>query len=173
MGENIDQLMRNASFTPSTAQVIGSNQLSDIQNEVKQIRQDIRVLDRRDHKRFQQLNQGQKKILSGLIQEFHWLMQMFTDEAKEGPRLFSFKPVEPGLFDRPKWVSAKFQLTLWCEHSRQPLPELNPNNKKAGVYELTLSREWLTKAAPLSQIDDNYNWISVACCGGGDEDDFR
>ncbi len=110
--QNIDQLMRNASFTPSTAQVIGSNQLSDIQNEVKQIRQDIRVLDRRDHKRFQQLNQGQKKILSRVDQEFDWLMQMFTDEAKEGPRLFSFKPVEPGFFDRPKWVSAKFQLTL-------------------------------------------------------------
>jgi len=59
-------------------------------------------------------------------------MQMFTDEAKDGPRLFSFKPVEPKFLDRPKWISTKLQITLWCEHSRQPLPALNPNDKKEG-----------------------------------------
>ncbi|MEA5628284.1 hypothetical protein, partial [Nostoc sp. UHCC 0251] len=67
-------------------------------------------------------------------QQFAELMQMLTDEAKDGPRLFSFKPIEAGFFDRPKWISAKFQLTLWCEHARQPLPALNPNHKKKGVY---------------------------------------
>ena len=37
------------------------------------------------------------------------LMHTLIDEAKEGPRLFSFEPVAPGFFDRPKWISAKFR----------------------------------------------------------------
>ena len=40
------------------------------------------------------------------------LMRTLLDEAKEGPRVFSFEPVEPGFFDRPKWISAKFQAHL-------------------------------------------------------------
>jgi GTPase SAR1 family protein len=145
--QNIDQLMRNAS-TQSTPQMMVSEQFSDVQKELKQVRQDIRVLDSRNQKRYQNLNQGQKIILSKVDQQFDTLMRMLTDEAKEGPRLFSFKPVDPGFFDRPKWISAKFQLTLWCEHSRLPLPELNPKNKKAGVYELNIPREWFIGAAP-------------------------
>jgi hypothetical protein len=101
------------------------------------------------------LNNGpttQRNILSQIDKEFASLMQMFTDEAKDGPRLFSFKPVEPKFFDRPKWISTKLQITLWCEHSRQPLPALNPNDKKKGVYKLEVSREWFTKAAPYLKI---------------------
>ena len=79
-------------------------------------------------------------------------MQMLTDEAKDGPRLFSFKPVDPGFFDRPKWISEKFQLTLWCEHSRKPLPVLNPLGSKQGVYELELNREWFTRAIPYFKL---------------------
>ena len=74
---------------------------------------------------------------------------MLIDEAKEGPRLFSFKPVSPGFFDRPNWIAEKFQLTLWCEHSRSPLPALNLDNPNQGVYELELNREWFTKAVPV------------------------
>ena len=59
-------------------------------------------------------------MLSQIDQQFAYLMQMLTDEAKDGPRLFSFKPLAPGFFDRPKWVSEKYQLPLWCEHSRKP-----------------------------------------------------
>ncbi|MEO0869472.1 MAG: hypothetical protein AAFY17_13730 [Cyanobacteria bacterium J06642_11] len=76
---------------------------------------------------------------------------MLTDEAKDGPRLFSFKLLDPGFFDRPKWVSAKFQLTLWCEHARKPLPVLN-NGSQQGVYELELNREWFTKAVPYFKL---------------------
>jgi hypothetical protein len=86
--------------------------------------------------------------MSQIDQQFADLMTMLTDEAKDGPRLFSFKPVDPGFFDRPKWMSAKFQITLWCEHSRLPLPALNPGSNQ-GVYELEVPREWLVKAAPL------------------------
>lgn len=79
-------------------------------------------------------------------------MQTATDEAKEGPRLFSFKSVDPGFFDRPKWISQKFRLTLWCEHSRLPLPELNGKGSTAGVYDLNLPREWFEKAAPFLKV---------------------
>jgi hypothetical protein len=41
------------------------------------------------------LSQDQRKILSQIDEEFASLMQMLTDEAKDGPRLFSFKPVDP------------------------------------------------------------------------------
>jgi hypothetical protein len=82
-------------------------------------------------------------------------MQSLTDEAKDGPRLFSFEPIDPHFFDRPKWVSAKFRLTLWCEHSRLPLPELNKRlgqDVRAGVYELDLPHEWFQKAAPFLRL---------------------
>ncbi|MEM7715965.1 MAG: hypothetical protein AAF349_20720 [Cyanobacteria bacterium P01_A01_bin.68] len=146
--QNIDELMRNAPTVQDTPQAMLNEEILEIKSELQKVRQDIRLSDRFDQKRFQKLSQGQKEILSKLDGEFSKLMQMFTDEAKEGPRLFSFKPLEPGFFERPKWIGAKFQLTLWCEHSRKPLPTLNPEQSEQGVYELTLTREWLTKAAP-------------------------
>ncbi len=148
--QNIDALLTNAPTTKP--QELLQQNYPEIQNTLLQIRRDIVTLDRRDHRRYQSLSQGQTKILSQVDQQFADMMQMLTDEAKDGPRLFSFKPVEPGFFDRPKWISTKFQLTLWCEHSRLPLPILNPDNPKQGVYELTLSREWLTKAAPVLKV---------------------
>ncbi|MBY0426955.1 MAG: tetratricopeptide repeat protein, partial [Cytophagales bacterium] len=55
------------------------------------------------------------------------LMQAFTDEAREGPRLFSIVPVDHKKFNQLQWTSAKFIVFLWCEHSRLPLPLLNGN----------------------------------------------
>jgi hypothetical protein len=66
--------------------------------------------------------------------------------------LFSFEPADPGFFDRPKWLSAKFRVTLWCEHSRLPLPALNGKGDKRGVYELTVPRDWFVKAAPFLKL---------------------
>ncbi len=146
--QNIDKLMLNAPVIKTRE----NEEISEMQREIRGIRQDIRVLDQRNQKGFQGLKQGQKVILSKVDEQFTNLMQTFTDEAKEGPRLFSFKPVEPSFFDSPKWLKAKFQLTLWCEHSRQPLPTLNPGNSKQGVYEIELSREWFTKAAPYLKL---------------------
>ena len=66
--------------------------------------------------------------------------------------MFSLEPVEPGFFDRPKWVSTKFRVTLWCEHSRLPLPALNEKGDSSGVYEDSMLREWLEKAAPFLKM---------------------
>ncbi|MEP6517876.1 COR domain-containing protein [Microcoleus vaginatus] len=150
--QNIDRLLNNAPTAQPLSQEIGIQQFRNIVKELKIIRKDLVILDRRGQQRFELLSQDQRKILSQIDEEFASLMQMFTDEAKDGPRLFSFKPVDPKFFDRPKWISTKLQITLWCEHSRQPLPALNPNDKKKGVYELEVSREWLTNAAPYLKI---------------------
>jgi internalin A len=48
----------------------------------------------------------------------------------------------------PKWLSEKFRLTLWCEHSRLPLPLLNGPGSTDGVYTLDLPRDWFVKALP-------------------------
>ncbi|MBD2302094.1 leucine-rich repeat protein [Nostoc sp. FACHB-190] len=151
--QNIDQLLNNAPTTPAPSQNIGIDQFRGIvQEELKVIRRDLVILDRRDEERFQKLSQEQRIILSQIDQQFATFMQMLTDEAKDGPRLFSFKPVDPKFFDRPKWISTKFEITLWCEHARLPLPTLNPDNPTKGVYELELPREWFTKAAPFLKL---------------------
>lgn len=150
--QNIDQLLNNAPAAQPNVQEVLSEKLTDVQETLQVIRKEIRVKDQWDQLRYQDLSKKQLATMSLVDQQFANLMQMLTDEAKEGPRLFSFKPVDPGFFDRPKWISEKFQLTLWCEHSRKPLPVLNPPGSKQGVYELELNREWFTKAVPYFKL---------------------
>jgi hypothetical protein len=151
--QNIDCLLNNAPTTQPPSQEIGIQQFQNMfKDELKIIREDLVIFDSRNQERYQSLSQEQRIILSKVDEEFASLMQMLTDEAKDGPRLFSFKPIDPKFFDRPKWISTKLQITLWCEHSRQPLPALNPHDKQKGVYELEVSRAWFTKAAPYLKI---------------------
>jgi len=76
------------------------------------------------------------------------LLRALVDDAKEGPRLFSLVPVDRSRFNPRNWSTARFRLTLWCEHARVPLPWLNGPGNDAGVYELDIGREWFQKAAP-------------------------
>jgi hypothetical protein len=147
--QNIDQLLYNAPMAQPDVQKVLSEKLTDVQATLQVIRKELRVKDQRDQLRYQDLSKKQLATMSQVDQKFAKLMQNLTDAAKDGPRLFSFKPLEPGFFDRPKWLSAKFQITLWCEHSQLPLPALNPAGSQQGVYELDLPREWLVKVAPL------------------------
>lgn len=99
-----------------------------------------------------EINQSQRnviKTISKIDNACNNLIRMFIDEAKEGPRLFSFTPQDKNFIDKPKWISQKFQLTLWCEHSRMPLPLLNESGDKSGIYTIELPKEWFLKAAPL------------------------
>jgi len=150
--QNIDCLLNNAPTAQPPSPEIGIQQFRNVEDKLKIIHEDLLISVRRGEERFQSLSQDQRIILSKVDEEFASLMQMLTDEAKDGPRLFSFKPVDPKFFDRPKSISTKLQITLWCEHSRQPLPALNPNDKKKGVYELEVPRKWFTKAAPYLKI---------------------
>jgi len=144
----IDRLLYNAPTAQPATQTLRQEDLAEVRDELQRIRQTLVVKDRRDRDRFQVLNANQRRIMSQTEKQLTSLLQTLIDEAKDGPRLFSFKPVDPGFCDRPKWMSAKFQLTLWCEHARQPLPVLNPDDPKTGVYHLTLPRKWLVKSAP-------------------------
>lgn len=98
--------------------------------------------------RFDQIDARSRELVSKVEGGYDCLMRMLVDEAKEGPRLFSFVPVDPDFLDRPEWMNEKFRITLWCEHCRLPLPMLNGINSKKGVYDLTLPRKWLVKSAP-------------------------
>ena len=100
--------------------------------------------------RFDKLDVSTQRILSQVDAAFTGLMQTLNDEAKDGPRLFSFQPVDAGFLK--KWTTRKFQLTLWCEHSRLPLPALNGEGDQRGVNELNLPHEWFVKAAPFFKV---------------------
>ena len=149
--QNIDCLLNNAPTTQPPSQEI-IQQFQNVKDDLNNVLRKIGTLDTRAEERFQSLSQEQRIILSKGDEQFASLMQMSIDQAKDGPRLFSFKPIEPRFFDSPKWIKTKFQITLWCEHSRRPLPALNPHDKHKGVYELEVSREWFTKAAPYLKI---------------------
>jgi hypothetical protein len=99
---------------------------------------------------FATLHENQRRLLSQTDEQFEALMQTLTDEARNGPRLFSFVPVNRNFFNLKKWTTEKFRLTLWCEHSRLPLPseQLNGERSKRGVYPVEFQREWFVKAAP-------------------------
>ena len=116
--QDIDQLLRNAPPSQPHPQQMLGEQLTNVQGELRQIRTELAVREDRDKQRFEILTNNQRIILSQVDQQFAWLMQMLIDEAKDGPRLFSFQPVDPGFGDRPKWMAAKFRLTLWCEHDK-------------------------------------------------------
>jgi hypothetical protein len=100
------------------------------------------------------LKEGQEKIkhdlcklMSQADERFTVLMQILADEAKNGPRLISLVPLDRGFVENPHWTTQRFRLTLWCEHSRQPLPLLNGSNQH-GVYKIKLPREFVLQMAP-------------------------
>lgn len=129
--QNIDALLRNA---PAAAQSISLVELQSEFTAIKDKLDENNVLTRR--------------VLSQVDKTYTDLLQVLTDEAKEGPRLFSFFPVDRSAFNPKSWVREKFRLVLWCEHSRLPLPVLNNGDMKKGVYDLELDREWFKKSAP-------------------------
>ncbi len=147
--QDIDCLLQNAPAARRTSiEQLFAQGFEQVRSRFDEIRSQLSRQDRRADERFRALDLNDRRIMSQAEDAFRGLMQTMVDEAKEGPRLFSFEPVEPGFFDRPGWLSAKFRVTLWCEHSRMPLPALNGKGDTRGVYELALPREWVVKAAP-------------------------
>ena len=96
-------------------------------------------------------DQNLKRIMSQVEDAFRGVMQTITDEGKDGPRLFSLEPVERAAFNPNGWVKKKFRVTLWCEHTRLPLPLINKHDKE-GVYEFDVTREWFAAAAPFLKV---------------------
>ncbi len=146
--QNIDQLLLNApDARPIPTIEVLSNQA--ILGELGKLR---KVLVKQNHTvmgRFDNLDTNQRKLLSKADASFNVLMRTFTDEAKEGPRLFSMRPIDPKWLMKPKkLVSQKFRILLWCEHSQLPVFVFNKESDSRGIYEMDLPYEWLIKAAP-------------------------
>jgi GTPase SAR1 family protein len=149
--QDIDLLLRNApvSRPVPTVTLIDDR---EVLAELRQLRSLVAVQGDEARGRFDRLDAGQRELLSKADAAYNGLMQVLTDEAREGPRLFSLVPVERRRFDPREWTSAKFRLTLWCEHSRLPLPFWNGKNSKEGVYDIELTRDWFREAAPFLKI---------------------
>ena len=133
--QSIDQLLLNS---PVASQPIA---LDELERQFATIRNQLN-----------QANVNTSRILSQIDRNYTDLLRVFTDEAKEGPRLFSLFPAERSNFDPRKWTGAKFRLVLWCEHSRLPLPVLNGKDSGKGIYDLDLEREWIKKASPYLKL---------------------
>jgi hypothetical protein len=97
------------------------------------------------------MDQNLKRIMSQVEDAFRGVMQIMTDEGKDGPRLFRLEPVGRSAFNPDGWVKKKFRVTLWCEHTRLPFPLLNKHDKE-GVYEFDVTREWFAAAAPFLKV---------------------
>lgn len=98
------------------------------------------------------LDKQLKTLMSQADEQYQALLTTLTDPAKEGPRLFSFEPVNRSKFNPNSWTKNKFKLTLWCEHRRVPLTVLNEDGDTRGVYEIELTKEWVQKAAPVLKV---------------------
>jgi len=150
--QSIELLLHNA----PAARAVPFDELLANSNEVLRRLEAVRMQLQKQHVEMMgglgSLNANDRRLMSKVDAVFTGLLRTLTDEAKDGPRLFSFEPISPGFFDRPKWISEKFRITLWCEHSRLPLPSLCGKDDERGVYELTLPRDWVVKAAPFLKL---------------------
>jgi len=101
---------------------------------------------------FGSLSTQLRVLMSQADEQYAELLRWLSDPAKDGPRLFSFEPLNRGIFNPRTWTKETFRLVLWCEHSRLPLPYINGINSKKGVYEIEMTREWFKKAAPVLKV---------------------
>ncbi|HLM55330.1 MAG TPA: COR domain-containing protein [Pyrinomonadaceae bacterium] len=146
--QSIELLLHNApAARPSPLEDLLSN-FAEALVTLNEMRAQLRGQQAEVLGRFDRLDASGRELVSKVDAAYTGMMRAMLDEAKEGPRLFSFEPVEPGFFDRPGWASTRLRVTLWCEHSRLPLPALNDKGDRRGVYELTVPRDWVVAAAP-------------------------
>lgn len=149
--QDIDSLLHNAPSTQPDINNLIFMEFGEVKSELTKIRQQLTSQSEKTMGRFDHLDEHTRRILSRVDNAYAGLMQTFTDEAREGPRLFSLVPADRNKFNPREWTSTSFRLILWCEHSRLPLPALTGNGKQ-GVYELNLPREWFKKFSPYLQI---------------------
>lgn len=136
----IDTLMR-----PPTPKPDWQHAFTELANGQKQILQEVKG-------GFDSLGIQLQILMSQADEQFEALITTLTDPAKDGPRLFSFEPVDQNRFNPQTWVNETFRLILWCEHSKLPLTLLNDEGDTQGIYKIKLKKEWVRKAAPVLRI---------------------
>ncbi|MET8530005.1 COR domain-containing protein [Micromonospora sp. NPDC005172] len=134
---------------PAIDSLLGGSRASDdalalLQDGVALVDSHVRVLS----KRLTDLSDTVKANLASVNAQLTALMWQLNDEAADGPRLFTLTPVGASLRN-PQWTSIRMRLTLYCEHSLQPVHVLEPGRRDAGVYTIDVSREWWVRAVPL------------------------
>jgi len=150
--QNIDHLLRNAPASRPLPIELLLSEFAVVKGELSKIRPLLVKQQGEVMGRFDRVDVSTQRILSRVDDAYTGLLQILTDEAKEGPRLFSLVPVNRSKFNPKQWTRTKFRLTLWCEHSRLPLPALNGKDSKQGVYEIELTRKWFKKASPFLKV---------------------
>lgn len=78
------------------------------------------------------------------------LLSALDDEVRNGPWLISVEEVGRSL-RHPGLTHVLLRIVLWCEHSRLPLYLLR-DDPRAGVYEVSVPRAWLTAVAPYLKV---------------------
>ncbi|MEM9271473.1 MAG: COR domain-containing protein [Cyanobacteria bacterium P01_F01_bin.143] len=122
------------------------------QNAVTELKQGQQQILDAVEDNFDSLSVQLRTLMSQADEQYQALLTTLTDPAKDGPRLFSIEPCDRSKFNPRQWTSEKFRITLWCEHKRVPLPVMNGEGDRRGVYEIELKREWFKRASPLLRI---------------------
>jgi internalin A len=85
---------------------------------------------------------------SRIANYFMALMNAIADEAKNGPRLFTFRPRQAGFSLKPL-VARPLELQLWCEAEGCQHPVIESG---LGVYPADMPREWFAQVAPYANF---------------------
>ena len=96
--------------------------MNEWQDAVAQLRSEHRHILQAADIGFDSLNTQLRVLMSQADEQYEELLIWLSDPAKDGPRLFSFEPANRSVFDPLGWARARFRLTLWCEHTKLPLP---------------------------------------------------
>lgn len=151
--QSIDSLLQNSTISRRAG--LSEEDIMDVQNTITEVvRSELSTKDENDQRRYLELRSDIRRAMSRVDEQYESLIQMYADEARDGPRLFSIAPRVKGILSKPHWIAQTFQIMLWCEHSRMPLPVIT-GDRKRGVYELELTRDWVKKTAPLMKLLSN------------------
>jgi hypothetical protein len=99
------------------------------------------------------------------------MLDAFTSEWKDGPRLFSFIPIPGKAWNPANWTAMEFRVIVWCEASRRPVPSFgdlkDPKDESKGLRgseTITLPREWVQGARKALKWS---SWITLGLVAGG------
>jgi len=95
-----------------------------------------------------EINERLAGLDSRVAHYFMSLMNAIADEAKNGPRLFTFRSRDAGL-SPAQLFSRPISLQLWCEAEGCQHPVIAQDK---GFYDIQQPREWVMKIAPYANF---------------------
>jgi hypothetical protein len=85
---------------------------------------------------------------SRIANYFMSMMRAIADEAKHGPRLFTFRTRETG-FSLEPLLSRPMELQLWCEAEGCQHPVIESGK---GIYPIDIQHEWIKQIVPYANF---------------------